>query len=487
MNLTSEQLDRYAADPVALILEQLILEVDEPYGVVIQPFQRSFFEAIFATTDSGIPVHRLLYEERRRGESKTEDVAAAAVVDLLTGPALHHSYCVAGDEDQARLIIDSIIGFKLRSPILQDIEIDRLLVRNRATLSELRVLSSDARTNYGVRPRRVFFDELSLQRDEAQWKAMWTAIGKREDAQMVAVSMSGWDFTGLAYRIREQARQTDAYYFATREGSEPAPWLSPAQMEEQRRTLHPADFARFWECRWTEPQGSWITREMYDSAESGQEAFRGNVEWDYAGFVDIGLVHDATAIAVCHMEGDVVVADTLRTLRGTKTEPVDLELVEQIVTDLTRSFGVQEWIFEAPQAAASVQRLEKTLPVPVTIRYPTVDTQARLFGNLYQLFSTRRLRLFPHEELRREALNLVTRVVSGRIKVVDSSQIHQDHVIALGGCADMLISEVTPEFFFPTIAVNADGEEGAPLKEYGLFAADPEVLRMPVTDPSVWS
>jgi len=483
MNLSAAQLERYIADPTELIADLFILVGGEPYGAVMQPFQRALFDAIFATKPDGVPLYRLLYDERRRGESKTEDIAAAALADLLTGPDLHRSFAVAGDEDQARLIVDSIIGFKVRSPVLEGIDVDRLVVRNRHTGSELRVLSGDARTNYGIRPRRVFFDELSLQRDERQWLAMWSAIGKRRDAQLVAVSMSGWDFTGLAYRIREQAHTNPDYYFASREGSEPAPWLSPAQMEEQRLTLHPADFARFWECRWTEPQGSWITREMYDSAESGQEAFRGNVEWDYAGFVDIGLVHDATAIAVCHMEGDVVVVDTLRTLRGTKIEPVDLELVEQIVTELTRSFGVREWIFEAPQAAASVQRLEKTLPVPVTIRYPTVDTQARLFGNLYQLFSTRRLRLFPHEELRREALNLVTRVQSGRIKVVDSSQIHQDHVIALGGCADMLISEVTPEFFFPAITVNDSGEEGAPLKEYGLFAADPAVLGMPVSSP----
>src|SRR4029077_511939 len=146
-------------------------------------------------------------------------------------------------------------------------------------------------------------------------------------------------------------------------------------------------------------------------------------------------------------------------------------------------FGVREWTFESPQAAASVQRLEKSLPVPVTIRYPTVDTQARLFGNLYHLISAHRLRLFPHEELRREALNLVTRVISGRIKVVDSSQIHQDHVIALGGAADMLVSAITAEFFFPPGVVNADGEEVNLLEQEGPYAWSPDDLRMPVSHP----
>jgi len=124
---------------------------------------------------------------------------------------------------------------------------------------------------------------------------MWSAIGKHPQSQMVAVSMSGWDFSSVGWRVRELARTTDGYYFASRVESELAPWLSVENMEEQRATLHPADFARFWECRWTEPIGSWISREMYEACVTGLEAFRGDPAHAYAGFVDLGLVRDATA------------------------------------------------------------------------------------------------------------------------------------------------------------------------------------------------
>jgi hypothetical protein len=88
-----------------------------------------------------------------------------------------------------------------------------------------------------------------------------------------------------------------------------------------------------------------------------------------------------------------------------------------------------------------VQRLQQRLGSHRVIsRYPTVETQAKLFGNLYQLFTNHRLIVFPHDQLRREALNLVTRVVGGRLKVVDSSAIHQDHVIALGIAAGQALS-----------------------------------------------
>lgn len=434
-----------ATDPVGIIAESLILPNDQPYGKCWEPWQKQFFEAIFATVQDKKrltrqpitrPRFRLCYSERRRGESKTEDVAAAALADLLTGPDWHRSYVVAADTDQAALVIDSIRGFQARSPILTHLQAMRNVVLNPATNAELRIMSSDDRTAYGIRPLRVWFDELSLQPDERLWTAMWSAIGKSPASQMVAVSMAGWDFASFAWRIREQAASSDAYYFHTREGSELAPWLSERDMEEQRNTLHPADFARFWECKWTEPKGSWITREMYSAAETGLESQQGN---GCVGFVDVGLVHDPTAIAVVHQEGERVILDTLRTLQGSRNEPVQLEAVEDLVTDLTKRFGVKRWTFESPQAVASVQRLQARLRgVEIEARYPTVETQARLFGGLYQLFANRRIVVYAHDQLRKEALSLVTKTVGGRLKVVDSSSVHQDHVVALGGAADLL-------------------------------------------------
>ncbi len=437
-------------DPVKLIGESLVLPTEQPYGKSWEPWQKEFFEAIFATVADKArlrrkpttrPRFRLVYSERRRGESKTEDVAAVALADLLTGPDWHRSYCVAADADQAALIIDSIRGFQSRSPILEHLDVQRTVVRNPATSSELRVMSADDRTAYGIKPRRVYFDELSLQPDDRLWTAMWSAIGKNPQSQMVAVSMAGSDMTSIGYKVRELTRTSEDYYFHTRQGSELAPWLSQRDMDEQEATLHPADFARYWRCEWVEPKGSWITVEMYNAAERGQEAISAPIEARCVGFVDVGLVHDATAIAVCHADGENVALDTLRTMQGRKSEPVSLEALEAEVIDLTNRYHVSRWIFEAPQAAASVERLTKTLRgAEVTLRYPTAETQANLWGNLYRLFSTRRLVLFPHQQLRREALNLVARYVSGRLKPTDSSAIHQDHVLAVGGAAEMISS-----------------------------------------------
>jgi hypothetical protein len=446
--LRDPELDAYFADPVALIKDKFVLENGRPYGEVIQDWQDAFFRAIFALKAPGVPRHRLVYREARRGEAKTEDCAAAALADLLTGPDRHRSFAVAKATFQAELLLDSIAGFQSRSPILHEIEIQKMLVTNTATGAQLRVLSSDDKVSFGIRPRKVFFDELSLQDDDRQWLSLWTAIGKRADAQMIAVSMAGWDFTSLAWRTRELARtQAPKYFFSTREGTEPAPWLSAEQMEEQRLTLHPADFARFWECRWVEPKGAWVTKEMYDAAELGREAASATDEAKRVGFVDVGLVRDATAIAIEHLDGERTVLDTLRTLQGTRDEPVQLDVLEDLVADLTRRFNVKQWVFESPQAVASVQRLQNRLPVEVIARYPTAETQAKLWGHLYQLFSNKRLVLYTHERLRTEALSLVTRVVGGRLKTLESSSVHQDHILAVGGAA-LLLDEYREEGLF---------------------------------------
>jgi hypothetical protein len=181
---------------------------------------------------------------------------------------------------------------------------------------------------------------------------------------------------------------------------------------------------------------------MFETCETGQEAYQAATGQVSVGFVDVGLVHDPTAIVVAHRDADRIVVDTIKTLQGSRSAPVELEVLEDLVAELTLRFNVRQWVFEAPQAVASVQRLQRRLTgVRVEVRYPTSESMARTFGTLYQLFNDRRLVLYAHDQLKREALNLVTRVVGGRLKVVESTSIHQDHVVALGGCCDLLISQ----------------------------------------------
>lgn len=433
----------YIENPVLAIREHFYIVVDDQptlFGNVITDWQLDFFEAVFSRHPDGTPKHRVVYSERRRGESKTEDMAIAALADLLFGPRFSKSYVVATDKDQAAVVRESVERLQACTPLLAKLVVTRSIITNPATGSTVTILAADERTNWGLRARRIFFDELSLQVDAKLWTVMISTLGKSKRAQMVACSMAGHDFASIGWKVRKTALEDPAYFFQSREGTELAPWLSAKDMEEQKVWLLPADFARLWLCRWTEVDGSWITREMYELAEIGEESLGDKVH-RHVIYVDLGLVHDLTAIAVARAEDDgTVILSSLHTMKGTRAEPVNLEAVENLVADLVERFNVRAVTFEAWQAVGSVQRLQKRLPgVKVDALSPTQGTQATLFQTLLTLFATNQLVLFPHEQLRKEALGLLVKLSGGQAKVVGTNAVHQDHVVAVGGAANLLI------------------------------------------------
>jgi len=465
------------------LIKQLVLEAG-PYSEVMQPFQLADFEAIFATHPDGRPLYRLCYSERRRGESKTEDLAAVALADIMTSPPRSRSYAVAADIQQASLILDSIRGFAARSTVLAGLEVGRDIVTNPATDSQLIVLASDAPTAFGIRPRKIYFDEFSLQVRADLWTAMWSSIGKSPRSQLIAVSMAGSDFTSIAWTVHELAASKERYYFASRQGSELAPWLSIEDMEEQQATLHPADFAKFWQCQWMESAGSFITQEQYALAETGTEATIGDPKLSYYAGIDVGLVKDATVIAIVHAEGDRVVLDRMVTLQGTATNEVLFTAIEETVLDLSRSFNVRHWLFESWQAVATTQRLQERLGANrVSHRPPTGPTQGNLWGVFYRLFANHLVTLFPHERLRKETLNLVAKESGGRRVAIGSSAVHQDHCIAFGLAAEQCVGRketptyAPPLMWKPSVARIAEGEYSSDAGIIAAAASQPQPTR----------
>jgi hypothetical protein len=431
---------RFKASPVDLLLEQLFVEAGR-YADVAADFQLRFFEAAFALDPAGLPLYDLVYEERRRGEAKTADAAAVLVADLLTAPPRSQFHVVAGDLDQAGLVRRAIQDLEARSPILEGaLDIQSAIIINRATGSTIHILASDSRTSLGISPRRVVFDELSLQVDSRLWEAMYSATAKSKFSQMISLSMAGSDFSSIGRQVYELAKSTPEFYFASRAGSELAPWLSVKKYEQMRKNLHPTVFKRYFECEWVEAAGSFISADLYDAAVTGHQVFAGDGTYRRVGYVDLGISHDITAGAIMHGEGDRVVLDHLFTLQGTKAAHVNLPALEESLVAKTEQFNVGEWKLEAYQAEMLAQRLQTRLPgVKVTTISPTASSQRTLFEGFYSLLATNRLVLYRHDLLRRQALNLqMSDAGYGLLKVSGTSAVHQDTVICVGGAALMV-------------------------------------------------
>jgi hypothetical protein len=109
---------------------------------------------------------------------------------------------------------------------------------------------------------------------------------------------------------------------------------------------------------------------------------------------------------------------------------VNLAEVEETVLRLGRAFGAQV-ILDPYQGHLLGQRLQ-TRGLRVS-EYPfSGESRRRLFGTVLQLVRDKHLRSYPHEELRRELLQLEVSETPSGWRVDHRRSTHDDHVVALG-------------------------------------------------------
>jgi len=416
---------------MALRREAILLEDGRPFGEVIEPWQ----EEDFAALDDG--QHRHAYLERPRGHSKTFDIGTEAVTELMLGQPSQKLFCAAADEDQARLLFSDVCDKFSRNPLLRaSVRVTQREIIVNATGSRLRVLASDAPTAYGLRPDWIAVDELAEWRRRELWDSLWTATGKRPRCRMLVISSSGWDRTSIAWEVRQIAEREGNWYFSPR--GQCASWISPAWLEQQRRTLPTHVFARLHENQWVEGAGAFLTAAEVDAIfvpdmPTGSGAV--------AVGVDLGLLHDSTVVAVVRRDFDsgLVAVDDLETWRPANGLPVDLREVEESIAMLARKFGAPV-VLDPWQSALLSQRL--TARGIRCVEFPfTNENRRKLFGVVLDLIRNKRLRTRPHEELRRELLSLEVQQTVAGWRVDHRPGRRDDHVVSIGLAAQAVTGD----------------------------------------------
>jgi hypothetical protein len=406
------------ADRMAFRRESIVLEDGSPFGTKMEPWQAEDFAAV----DAG----RHTYRERPRGHSKTFDLAVDMVTEMVLGKPRQKIYALAADEEQAKLLESDIAGIFTRNPALRPlarVKYNEIIMRETGTV--FRVLNSNAPTLYGLRPDLVCVDELTEHRSRDAFDAIWTATGKRPAARVHSISSAGWDRTHFAWSIREHARTDPAWTFLPR--GQCASWISPAWLDQQRRTLPAHVFKRLHEGVWADAGGAWLSSEQVDGV------FAGPIPEDDAGprslGLDIGIARDRTAVAVVQRRSGVVVVEVLDTFAPTRANRVDLTMVEEDVTAMAFRYRCP-LVIDPFQAIGLSQRLTHR-GLQVT-EYPfTSDGRRRLFGGLLDLISTGCLRAQPHEALRRELLGLEVKEGLAGWRVDHRSNAFDDCVVAV--------------------------------------------------------
>jgi len=345
------------------LLHALVLDDGRRWGEVATDWQHADADAVL---DASGP--RMHFQTRPRGGSKSTDLAGVAIALLLDqAPVASRSYCIAVDADQADLIVSAVRGFVTRTPGLEAaLDVRARSVISRANGAQLEVLPADGASAWGLIPWLMIVDELGQWPGGRNHRQLWTAVVSSAPksgptGRMVCLTSAG-EPSHWSYKVLAHARQSEQWRVSEVRG--PLPWRSEEDLAEQRAMLTESAYARLHLNEWTEAEDRLTTVDAIDGCvrHSGIVPPAPGVQYVIA--LDVGLVNDATVIAVGHLATEdgsrVVVLDRMDVRQGSKGAPVDLGEVEETIAALSAVYNNARIVIDPYQAVHLAQGLRRS-------------------------------------------------------------------------------------------------------------------------------
>lgn len=437
----------------------MVLEDGRTWGSVAAPFQLEDLRTIFAAE---VLWH---YLTRPRGGSKSTDLAVMLLAWLVcdAGPG-EHGYIVASDRDQgAFAVLDAIIGLVRRTPALQGrvtVQANKVVATSGATVE---VLSADAASTWGLRPKFLVVDELAAWPDTRNARNVWTALisatGKMPGCRLVCLTSAG-EPSHWSHKVLATARKSKRWHVNEVPG--PLPWADSENLAEQRLILTDSQYQRLHMNVWTEAEDRLVSLEDLEAAMVLDGDLPPQPGVRYCVSLDAGLVRDRTVVMVGHREetpdGPRVVVDALWRRQGTRRNPVELDEVEEAIADYHARYPGSVFVDEA-RADYLVQRIRKR-EIPIHVFNFTTTSVGLLASALIRALRTHSLLLPNDPVLRDELLTVRIRENSAGVARLDhDSAGHDDHAVACSLLVYWLLQDRYPSGF-----VFAD-DDGVPISD----------------------
>jgi phage terminase large subunit-like protein len=393
------------------------LKFADAVGLRLEPFQRRIARAFFAG-------ERTLLVLLPKGNGKTTLLAGIALHHLLTHPN-PQVYCGASSVAQARILFEAARDMSRRLPAAERVVIRSLELRREDGGGVLRMVPSDGPRTHGITPTLAILDELWAHRDAALFESMTAAMVKRPDAKLVVISTAdvgedrplcklrsralgqphverngplvecvGPTLRALLWEVADGVEADDLEAIAA---VNPASWITPELLAEQRETLPEGAFLRFHANARVQREGAWLPSGAYQAAV-GTPVFEPGERIRAA--LDVGKSESATALVwanealqvgsfIAYGEDGILRArDRLAELRE------DYDLVE---------LAADDW--QGVQLMAELQREGVNV-----VQFPQSDVRmSPASDRLRTAITERRVTLPPDPELARHAANAVMR------------------------------------------------------------------------------
>lgn len=418
------------------------------FGSIMDPWQKADFEAmdpaleLVAKRDKPIDDSTFLrcYLERGRGHSKTHDIGTDATWLVWASPRKITGIIASGDKDQAKFVRDAIDTIYRLNPFLADtLKVNHGTVLNTATGSRVEVISSDAASSYGALCDFIICDELTHWKHangQALWESLFSTAAKRETCLLLVIANAGLGKgTSWQWRVREQARTSDRWYFSRLDGIK-ASWMSEATLAEQRSMLTPSAFRRLWLNEWLRTSGDAIDEEDLLACVNAKARPLTGSEREYVWLagLDIGIKKDRAAFYGIGADQDNLAA---RLAFGESWKPsegrdVDLVQVEDAVIAAAKRFRGIVIDYDPHQCEYMAQRLRRMGVNMVAVPFQGKNCHI-MATSMMQAFKTRRLTLYEDDQLIEDIgkLNIVEKGFGFKLEAPEDSSGHADSAMAL--------------------------------------------------------
>jgi len=374
----------------------------EPF--VAEQWQRGYLREFYRRDRHGNRLYQRGYLALPRGNGKTMLGAALGVYELVTRTDAPEIYFAAGSRKQAEIAFSFAKAFVEDGPLRDWIQVKKGSLFCPATGGTLRVISSEGALQHGLAPSVAIVDETWTLQNRAQeetYKALATALHKRDNTYLLVLSTAGYSPHSLLGRIYTQAtswpdqqiqrngcllkaRDLDnsllMYWYGAPADADiddeqiwracnPASFVKLSELRKQRHDpgLDENDFRRLALNQWASTRDAWISPHLW--ASLADNTIRIPAGGDIFLGIDIGLTHDTTALAYAHPLPDGRIILRARVWSANPRKPAhhhvpqlsaNLEELEEFINDrLATRFRIREIAYDPRDFRHSAERLAK--------------------------------------------------------------------------------------------------------------------------------
>ena len=380
------------------------------HELVFTNWQKWLMRSLYERNDLGRLRYRRALIGLPRKQGKSLMGSTIAVYSMIAGEPGAEVYAVAGDRQQARIIFNEAKQQVQNSPMLSQVsKVYRDAIEMPCFGSVFRVLSSEFKSQAGLNPSTVLFDELWNQGDSELFDQMSLGSGARLEPMVISITTAGFDLDSVAGRQYHYGKQCaaaeiddEAFGFWWWEASADCnitdikEWrkanpniaeklLSKEDLATATKQTSESAFRRWRLNQWVRAQESWLPLGAWESCINDNQLSDTLPAW--VG-IDMALKHDSVAVVIAQPQDDGIVVRSR--IWNPSDSGIDVAAVEKHLRDLHHKYNIQEFAYDPAYFQRSAEALvDDGLPM---VEFPqSGNRMVPACGNAYELIVNRKV------------------------------------------------------------------------------------------------